>query len=703
MKTNKKVNTVSIDSEFKPGNFGMIVDAKSFGIIIDGIYSNTIEAIIREYSCNAIDSHKQAGHMKKFDMHLPTYTQPVFYIRDYGVGLDEDDIVNVFTVAFKSTKENSNLTTGQLGIGAMCAFAYNTKSFTVTSWKNGIKYVYNCFINEEGCPSYIKLDQSNSDEPNGVLVEITCSKNDCNEFKNAAQNILQYCDIIPNIVSGNASIAGYRLSVNKPIYETDKYLIYRKSSDRCRVLMGNVLYKIPDVSSIKNKFSNLDFFNDNIILIAEIGDIDFATSREFIKLTPKTIDFLLNSFKKIKSDLRNNILEIVNKEKNPWAKLQALHSSSLYYNQHLRPLFNGNDNFINNISIGENLTLIQYANSIINAIYKYSQDASVAKVFKPYGTMRGYKQYGVTKIDSNYLLNNNIKLIRNDKSGCISAIGRFTKTNNLTCLIFDNSINIAEIFMVPEDEIILASSLPKPPRIAYNRATREKSSEISKWTLSASVLRSWITINDEFDANKTYYYVERNYNNYIDHNGKEARPYTLQAISNAAKVINIDSIYGVKSKYIQKLGKNWVNIFDHMRSIFTTQEFDKEHVEFIISDALHDIVHGISANYRNELSFIKDNKDLIKNNDIIEWSIVMNDYSKSIISDKEDLYNVFQLITGKEINALQISANSRYKEVNKNIKIIKNYPLFTAALYYNSRPYNDPIHKDIILGTIKGE
>jgi len=66
------------------GEFRIRNSAKAFNILSSGLYANKIKAIIRELSCNAIDSHTAAGTTQPFEVHLPTTLEPWFSIRDFG-------------------------------------------------------------------------------------------------------------------------------------------------------------------------------------------------------------------------------------------------------------------------------------------------------------------------------------------------------------------------------------------------------------------------------------------------------------------------------------------------------------------------------------------------------------------------------------------------------------------------------------------
>ena len=156
---------ISHVSEFRIRN-----SAKAFGILPSGLYANKIRAIIRELGCNAVDSHVAAGVPDTpFDVHLPTNLAPHFAIRDYGTGLSHDQVLNIYTTYFESTKTHSNDFIGALGLGSKSPFSY-TDNFTVTAIQDGKKGIYSAYINDQGVPSVALMHTEDTDEPNGVGV-----------------------------------------------------------------------------------------------------------------------------------------------------------------------------------------------------------------------------------------------------------------------------------------------------------------------------------------------------------------------------------------------------------------------------------------------------------------------------------------------------------------------------------------------------
>lgn len=186
--------------------FSIMASGKAFKGLIDGIYSRKIEAGIRELATNAFDSHKAAGSIAPFEVHLPTALKPTFYIRDFGIGMSHSFMMNRYTVMFDSTKDGvrdedqtiitSDEQVGMLGLGRMAFFAYSD-SCTVTIWQNGEARFYSVFMGPDGVPQVAHAGSQPSDEPTGVKVEFPVKNKDFAEFERAAIRVFKGFPITP--------------------------------------------------------------------------------------------------------------------------------------------------------------------------------------------------------------------------------------------------------------------------------------------------------------------------------------------------------------------------------------------------------------------------------------------------------------------------------------------------------------------------
>lgn len=272
-----KKSDVIVSGEVKKSAFSIQASAKAFEILSSNIYSNKIRAVIREVSCNAHDAHVAANNPNPFKVHLPTTLEPWFSVRDYGLGLSDDDIRQVYTTYFFSTKTDSNDYIGALGLGSKSPFCL-VDSFTVTSYFNGVKRVYSCFKSEDGEPSIALLTQENTTEPNGLNVSVDVNNLDYSEFIDEAVNVYKYFTNVPdiNLKSVYDTIANY----HKAIVVKTKNVRSSLKRGELVALMGNVAYEIP------SNYNNLWIHGE---LLFDIGDLSFDPGRENLSMDQKTI------------------------------------------------------------------------------------------------------------------------------------------------------------------------------------------------------------------------------------------------------------------------------------------------------------------------------------------------------------------------------------------------------------------------------
>ena len=124
-------------------------------------------------------------------------------IRDYGLGLTHDQVINLYTTYFESTKTDSNEFIGALGLGSKSPFSY-IDNFTVTAINDGRKGIYTAFINEHGIPSIALMMEEETTDPNGVEVRFAVDQRyDFDKFRSEARFVYEYFSLRP-VVSGNA-------------------------------------------------------------------------------------------------------------------------------------------------------------------------------------------------------------------------------------------------------------------------------------------------------------------------------------------------------------------------------------------------------------------------------------------------------------------------------------------------------------------
>lgn len=247
---------------------------KVFSFFSDMTYSNKILAILRELVANAIDAHTMAGYDGPVEVYLPSNEDPTLRVVDHGTGMSHDFMCSNF-MAFTdgSTKSGSNQQIGGFGIGSKSPFAY-TDQFMIRSVHDGIASIYTVFKDEEGIPSIGTLNQSPTDEGDGVEVIVPIKPQDFQEFRTTAQSALCYFEPRP-IVDG--------VEVTAPEYSSKgNGWAVRKQAGRIGVIMGGVRYEVPDHTVAH------DLARYGIDITLPIGTCAVALSRETLSMDTNT-------------------------------------------------------------------------------------------------------------------------------------------------------------------------------------------------------------------------------------------------------------------------------------------------------------------------------------------------------------------------------------------------------------------------------
>lgn len=329
MKLNKSLNSVSTNITVTDDN-RMEVEMNSmiYSVLSDKMYINPIQSIIREIYSNAIDANTAAGTDEPPEVHFPTPTDPVFYIRDYGVGMTAEEIVNVFGTYGKSSKRDTNEQIGGLGLGAKTPFAYkgNGGMFTVESIKNGKKSTTVFFKNSENIPCKKFIGEVDA-EGSGTTVSFSVLQENFYNFFIESVVVFLFAKQFPKITGATQAwleasnfdsfddieecrqLLATDFNFKKPDYYASKeeYLqngvpyvlkIFRRNilgnfSSGIIAEMGGVPYDV-EISKVfeDNKIVDMLSADRMRVLHFPIGSLDFQSSREKLNYTKNTIDLL---------------------------------------------------------------------------------------------------------------------------------------------------------------------------------------------------------------------------------------------------------------------------------------------------------------------------------------------------------------------------------------------------------------------------
>lgn len=579
------------------GEFRIRNSAKAFNILSSGLYANKIRAIVRELSCNAVDSHIAAGKQDTpFDVHLPNQLEPWFAIRDYGTGLTHDQVTNIYTTYFESTKTNSNEFIGALGLGSKSPFSY-TDNFTVTAIKDGTKGIYTAFINEAGVPSIALMMTEATDEPAGVEVKFSVNdRYDFDKFRQEARAVYKYFKLLP-VVTGYADF-----KIEVPEYESKDIVpgvSQFKSGSRTVAIMGNIAYpvEIPQADQVLGDLRGL--LQCNLELNFAIGELDFQASREGLSYIPQTVEAIKAKLTALNAVLAGKLAEEADAIPNLWDRAIFLQKRK--------------DNYLWSAAVKKyalDTKLATYDDTRYGGTMTFKM--GIDELAKKYNIqVRGFnyqkhsKAYPNKKHDTDYSDKRNANgnydyfyywgftvsdfvhfVINDTKVGAVERAKfhyRETKpdTNNVSVYVLDA---VDRTKPMKTAAFFKAIHSPRKERI-FNVSTFVKKERVSGMAKNVTILCLQERGNggyyrekemvwrdggkaDQFDANHTYYYLPLSgYNiesKFEMSNVKEFYNDLKECGLSGLKT----TIYGVRKGDIEfiKTQKNWVNIEDHIAS-----------------------------------------------------------------------------------------------------------------------------------------
>jgi len=585
------------------GEFRIRNSAKAFNILSSGLYANKIKAIIRELSCNAIDSHTAAGTTQPFEVHLPTTLEPWFSIRDFGTGLSHDQVTKIYTTYFESTKTESNEFIGALGLGSKSPFSY-TDNFTVTAIQNGRKGIYSAFINDVGVPSIALMGEEQVTEPNGVEVKFSVNdRYDFSKFADEAQSVYRWFPVLP-------TITGNKINVIPVYYETKDIIAgvhslednYSRGRNPSVAVMGNIAYPI-DVPQAEQVLEGLDqLLKCGLVIEFGIGELDFQASREGLSYIPLTIDSIRKKLVAVNSALT----EVLTKEADvitcAWSRSQFLHSKKRqplwknavweYANNTLFPLYETKNDWNHSFEIK---TMVSDLNAMNIQVKSFASDRGIArcKNYEPkYGYDANQNRYEYFNIevskDSFFVVNDTNKGSferakyhfrnkekKNNYRESVYVLDSLDKTKRMNLVAF-----YAMLHNPPAEQRFLASKLDQKPRnnVGGNGFGKnvtiiqlEKRGGSSRNSSSSDMVWRAAGTLDTFDKTQKMYYVPMSgfitqFKKLNTHYGASDLADMLQRTGMPEFAINL---YGVRKGDIEAIKKmsNWINIEDHIITV----------------------------------------------------------------------------------------------------------------------------------------
>ncbi len=600
------------------GEFRIRNSAKAFNILSSGLYANKVRAIIRELSCNAVDSHTAAGKQDTpFDVHLPTQLEPHFAIRDYGTGLTHDQVTQIYTTYFESTKTESNDFIGALGLGSKSPFSY-TDNFTVTAIRDGVKGIYSAFINGSGVPSIALMMQEPTDEPAGVEIKFSVNDRwDFSKFQEEARYVYRYFSLRP-VVSG----PDFEFTDVK--YETRDIVpgVHAMEQGYTRAVMGNIAYpvEVPNAEQTLGELRKL--LQCRLEMHFSIGELDFQASREGLSYIPQTIDSIKRKLEQVNAALSVVLAKEADQIVNLWDRADFLlaksqndlwHAAVIKYvtDTKFELLDIRNPSYIRNYEFKFDVKdLADKYNIGIAGFTKNPGNPTCSTAKASHEYVQVPNSPGEHKTYWNIPVRKNLYFVQTDtKLGALERAKYHWRTGGIVTKQQHTVLVLAPVdktkpamyqeFLTaiqtpPAERVLAASALKEKPRAA-GAGGLGRDVSIMKLTErgTGGYYRSkemvWRDAGkaDSFDSTKTYYYLPlKGFE--IQHTNTSIGDVKrfVQDIQNAGLGMSNIEIYGVRKTdhaWVSKQ-KNWVNIQDQLVRVFGN--LDVAHLRKLIAKEL---------------------------------------------------------------------------------------------------------------------
>ena len=293
-------------------SFNIQATGAAFDTLSSRLYSNPILAVVRELSTNANDAHIEAGVDKPFQLHIPTENERFFSIRDFGNGIPEDLIYNIYTTFFMSTKTEDENQTGYFGLGSKSPYSLVDK-YKVISYCEGRKKTY-MMEKSNGLPTVEKIEDVPTSEESGLEIYFDYKDGNYSRFMREAKDFFKGTSFMPTI-NFPEDFEWEEFAKDRTFYSNDTIEIGNDSyRTYVSVNVAGVKFNV-DIDDVKGHSDDLDkCFRragvEKINIMAGKSDVTLTPSRETLHYDDKTIDFIYNKITSAVNDyyqeIRNN-------------------------------------------------------------------------------------------------------------------------------------------------------------------------------------------------------------------------------------------------------------------------------------------------------------------------------------------------------------------------------------------------------------
>lgn len=687
-------NSNSFETSLKTKNeFRIKTTAKAFKILSDGLYSNKIKSIIRELSCNAYDSHIASNKKEiPFYVKFPTIIDNTFMVQDFGIGLSNEDINDLYTTYFESSKNNSNDYIGALGLGSKSPFSY-TDTFNVISIHNNTKSFY-CASLINGIPNIILINEETTEEQNGMSIYFNVKQEDFNNFEKYGKEVFETFEIRPNT---NINF-DYSYYDNSLFLKFDNYVFREIHNNKIIAIQGNVCYEInKDLITLPEKLRKLTYYDNKCYLEIKfnIGDLEVSASRESLSFDERTIENINNKLKYLDEILQQRLFETINES---GYLLQLLNKLNILldYNGVFKNYVDENNIIYKN----EKINLNEKIEIILN-----NKNKGELKLYKKGINKKCLSRFGKSIEISSFveLKKDKFCILYRDKSRNIKTalLNLLTKYENV--FLYDGNKEFLNIL----EEKLCGKSLSLEEKInVFDLSSFKIDNNSNNKVYESSAIAEYCDHNFYSIENQITLPIGKKY--YVKIYGKIPvqsfedidKKFFIEDLKIIYKELfktEIKTIYGIRKSIIKEIEKDqeWINLYDLVFKEIKNYPF-KEIIKYEnnlnLTENMKNFFKLISENSNNKsFKVFKNTIDKISNINSEDKKYIMNYdlFLKSIknVTKNDDIYNKY--VKTKDIKKY-------YDIITKKYPLIKMYIDNCLNSYSVKYEYKDFTNKNNI-------
>ena len=551
--------------------FAITATGKAFRVLSDGLYSDKITAVIRELGCNAYDSHVAAGKQDEpFLVTLPSESDPYFSVQDFGLGISDSDIYDIYTKYFTSTKTNNVELIGQLGLGSKSPFSL-VREFFVESNHNGDYRKYRMYFDASDTPRVAMVDHKTTSQPNGVKVSFRPIDDDIKHFRYKAWSVFKWFATTPIVTCDNAPVEIENLTRNMKHsgWYQREYIQY-SSQNITYALMGNIAYPLTaqSIKDIGIEFHHL--LSLPLVIQFDMGAFEVSASRESIGYDDRSCENIRNRLQQVVEEYYYEIVDSIEAASSVWnariARIKAFNNFA-DWGYTLKKVMENRKFYWNGIEINSKTVNIE-----IFRLYSTVDLGAIRTIDGDKLTLHRLKKNDATTFAQECTDHHIVVFDDIGRNSAVRIKPWFVEQKktikNLEITVFkkpNTGINWKALAnMLGNPEVVYTSKMPAPPKKAREKKTEKLM--LFKPYVTTSISACWGSV--EYDFSKGGFYVDHLERRPVD---SEKRVVNLKDIISVAKQLGIIEpnveVYAAKGYNRLKITKtrNWINIVDYIR------------------------------------------------------------------------------------------------------------------------------------------